>query len=84
VSVSPYIRTVEPFYRVYKWSERRILKHCAVLVYTYAVFGLDVGPSVQQECHGVRLAKPTGIHQGRLTFLQRGEVVRKTYIINRS
>jgi hypothetical protein len=42
-----------------------------VLRYAYAVLGLDVGPFVQQECHGVRLTLATGVHQGRPTILQR-------------
>jgi hypothetical protein len=57
---------------------KRRLKHCVVLRYTYVVFGLDVGPFVQQDRHGVRLTPATGPQQGRLTILQRVEEVRKT------
>jgi hypothetical protein len=41
----------------------------AVLRCTHGVFGIDVGPFVQQERHSVRLTIPTGPHQGRLTVL---------------
>jgi hypothetical protein len=35
----------------------------------YLVYGLDIGPSVQQEVHGVRLPIDTGQHQSRHTIL---------------
>jgi hypothetical protein len=33
--------------------------------------GLDIGPSCQQERHGVRLSIENGLHQGRPAVLQR-------------
>jgi hypothetical protein len=38
---------------------------------TYVVRGLDMGPSVQQEHHGIRFSIRTGDQQGRQTTLQR-------------
>jgi hypothetical protein len=72
------IRAVRPSYRGEKGSGRHNPKDCAVFRYTYVVFCLDVGPSLQQERHGVRLITVTSLHQGRHTFLRRVEVVRNT------
>jgi hypothetical protein len=73
-----FIRAVMPSYRGEKGSGRHNPKDCAVFRCTYAVCSLDVGPSVQQERHGVRLTSLTGLHQGRHAILQRGEGVRKS------
>jgi hypothetical protein len=83
MSVLPWrlasIRAVQPSYRGVRWSGRDGLNHCGLLRYTDPVFGLDISPSVQQERHDVRLTIATGVHQDRLTILQRTEVVRKAY-----
>jgi hypothetical protein len=73
VSVSPFalacIRAVQPFYRGQEWSGRQRLKPRAVLRYAYVVCSLDVGLSVHQDRHGVRLTIVTGHQQGRPTIL---------------
>jgi hypothetical protein len=36
---------------------------------SYIVLDIDLGPSVQQACHGVRILVFGGIHQGRRAAL---------------
>jgi hypothetical protein len=72
------IRAVQPSYRGYKGSGRHRLKQRAVLRCTHVGCGIDVGPFVQQDRHGVCLTLATGEHQGCPTILQRVEGVRKT------
>jgi hypothetical protein len=45
----------------------------------YLVDGLNIGPSVQQEGHGVHLATLTGDSQGRYAVLQRRGVGEKKW-----